>query len=138
MKTIGFIAEQHRNDKLPGFNTLLTDTTNSIEVINKVVNYLVNGVLVFETFSIDEDITESELKLISRSGFLTDGVWVWPKYYAYYLKKVPNLSIDESFLEYLNDKNFAKINPIEVDIEEANNFLESYLSINTYRSSGAL
>ena len=133
MKAIGFIGEQQRSNKLPAFKTLLTDISHPKEIIDKVVSYLVSGVECLETFALEQDITENDLKIIGPSRFLTDGVWVWPSYYPYYLKKIPNLSIDESFLNYLHEKNFAKINPSEVNVEEAYHFLEKYLDIRTYK-----
>lgn len=110
------------------------DTINDTTTIEKVVNYLVHGKIFLELFSLDEDITTREFVTIGRACFLTDGTWVWPSYYSYYLKKHSNMYINESFLEYLNNRNFEKINPLNVNVQEANDFLTEYLDIRTYRS----
>lgn len=49
---------------------------------------------------------ENEEELVTTMGYFTDGEWVWPSYFSYYLKKYPNFPIDQDFINYLSDKNF--------------------------------
>jgi hypothetical protein len=83
--------------------------------IEKVIRYLQKGALVLGWMGYFSDIKTK--KLIAPDAYYTDGVWVWPVYYPYYLKQFPTLQIDEDFVEYLIARNYVFVNGFEDRIE---------------------
>lgn len=68
---------QFENDELPG-----------------IIAYLNNGVAVIKYIS---SIYDDSGELIGPNVIYTDGLWVWPSYYSYYLKKYPQMLVPEAF-----------------------------------------
>jgi len=46
--------------------------------------------------------------------YLTDGEWIWPSYYVYYLEKYPNIIVPKIFLDHVGTKKSVG----EISIEE--------------------
>jgi hypothetical protein len=62
-------------------------------------------------------------ELIVPNCYYTDGNFVWPAYFSYYLRKYPNYKIDSDFLKHLEKNNFdfSKIkisNKLKLDLEK--------------------
>jgi hypothetical protein len=106
MKYIGFVKEHDKNiANAIHFSQMINSTSLPNNLIEKVIEYLDKGILLFGAMGWFEDI-ENEGETITTMGYYTDGEWVWPSYFSYYLKKYPNFQIDEDFINYLSNKNF--------------------------------
>ncbi|MEO8535638.1 MAG: hypothetical protein ABI441_17915 [Flavobacterium sp.] len=104
MKLIGFIKEHNNISEAKEYKNILGSEINNSEVINKTINYLNNGVYIFGWMNTIRSLDNNEL--IAPNCYLTDGIFIWPAYYSYYLKKHPNFKIDNAFFEYLEKINF--------------------------------
>lgn len=126
MEFIGFFTE---HDKACIYskaleNQLLTVSFDKKER-EKIINYLSNGVFVFGWMGYEKD---KEGNLIIPLGYYTDGIWIWPGYYIYYLKKYENMKIQDNFIQYVQKNNY--VNP-KVSKEQVSNAESTYyLSLN--------
>ena len=109
MKTVGFIREQNPIKIAVPLATLRTSDEFNLVERKKVCEYLDEGVIILAwmTYFFDPETKSS----IAPDCYYSDGVWVWPSYYRYYIQKYPDLRIDPDFLDFLRLKNFK----IEVD-----------------------
>ena len=105
MKHIGFIKEHDQGitNAIP-FGKVINSSNPPNDNIKKVISYLNKGIFLagatgsFYNIHTKEPIIDIE--------YFTDGEWIWPAYFSYYLKKYPNFPIDQDFINYLSDKNF--------------------------------
>lgn len=65
------------------------------------ISYLKQGVRLFKLLTSDDDADGTP---IGQRMYLTDGEWIWPSYYVYYLQKYPNIIIPTVFLDHVNVK----------------------------------
>ena len=121
-KIVGFLIEHDNevtNQTLE--NSLVEETDNSQDLID-VIKYLNKGVLVCGWMGYFNDIITK--KPVAPWGYDTDGIWIWPNYYPYYLMRHREYKIDEGFLEYLKQKDYQFSKKISKNvILEANDFL---------------
>ena len=104
MRLTGFIKEYNNIKEAVGLTELISVDSNSGSDIEKIVKYLNNGVLLLAWMGYFID--EKTNKLIAPDSYLTDGIWIWPAYYPYYLQKYPSMRIDTDFLAHLENRNF--------------------------------
>jgi hypothetical protein len=65
------------------------------------ISYLKQGVPVIKLLTSDDDADGTP---IGQRKYLTDGEWIWPSYYVYYLEKYPNIIVPKIFLDHVNAK----------------------------------
>lgn len=93
------------------------------DLLEMVLNYLSHGVNIVSWMHIIYDLRSNEI-IGEGHGIETDGFWFWPSYLPYYLKKYPNFIIEDNFLNYLINKNFAiDWSESKIDIDKMENEL---------------
>ncbi|HEY9258050.1 hypothetical protein [Chitinophaga sp.] len=73
-------------------NDLFSDSLLNNEKLPEISNYLENGVSIVRYIS---NLYDTDGELIGPNIIYTDGLWVWPSYYSFYLKKYPQILIPE-------------------------------------------
>ncbi|SHN07603.1 DUF4372 domain-containing protein [Chitinophaga sp. CF418] len=63
--------------------------------LSDIVTYLNNGVSVIRFIS---NVYDESGGLIGPNIIYTDGLWIWPSYYSFYLKKHPQIEVPEEFI----------------------------------------
>jgi hypothetical protein len=111
MKLLGFIKEYNDLKESIELDTFLNSRSRIAFDIEKTIQYLEKGVLVFGWMGVFTDIKTNQF--IAPDAYYTDGVWVWPSYFPYYLKQFPLLYIDEDFAEYLIARDYLFVNDFE-------------------------
>ncbi len=78
---------------------------NKVDELTKeaIIRYLSYGIFLCGAMSY---IYDDENNPIGDLNYYTDGAFVWPSYYLYYLKKYDNLEIDKKFIEQARANNF--------------------------------
>jgi len=71
---------------------------------HSVIDYLAAGNFLFGWMSF---LREEDGTPIGNNDFFTDGVYIWPFYYIYYLRKFDNLEIDKDFIDHVRGNNFV-------------------------------
>lgn len=104
MKFIGFIKQYNNITEAQDYKTVFSDAENNKEITAKTITYLNNGVVILAWMNTLKSLDNDEL--IAPNCYYTDGSYVWPAYFAYYLKKYHNYKIDNDFLEHLEQINF--------------------------------
>ena len=118
MKTIGFLTLHDHCEEAQDLNDLIK-STRVYTYLDKIIEYLKLGHDFADTqLLLDDD----EGKPMFGLGYQTDGEWIWPNYFPYYLKKYPNYEIDKEFIEYLNEKSFLYTEPNESQRRKASDY----------------
>jgi hypothetical protein len=104
MKLLGFIKEYNNIKDAVNLDIWLNEKSSINTDSEKILQYLDQGVLLLSWMGYFTDVKTKEL--IAPDSYYTDGVWVWPSYLPYYLKKDSSLVIDKEFIEYLKNRNF--------------------------------
>lgn len=106
MRFTGFLNEYDNDRTKKTFKDFVGKGKLDIELLNKVIDYLSNGINVGSWMHVIYDLNTSE-KIVEGHGVETDGVWAWPSYLIHYLKEYPSYHVDEEFLNHLIAKNFS-------------------------------
>lgn len=124
MKTIGFIKEHDSDiikeeylDKPSDFDfSFITETEKE-----KITNYLNNTEMVMGlTLALfDGD------KYIDAYAFLSDGEWIWPSHFAYYLNKFNFSSMTDDFLNHIRAKDYK----VSLLAKEQKHHVEMFLAL---------
>jgi hypothetical protein len=102
-KFIGFLNTQDFFfDELNSVKYEVSKTPLDKNLIQNIINYLHKGKNFYGVMSTYYDGTER----IGHMDFYTDGIWIWTEYFPYFLKKNPNIAIDESFISHISSNNF--------------------------------
>jgi len=104
MKLVGFIKEHNSIVEAQEFSFIKGNNSRNQGIAEKIIDYLNSGVLVLAWMGYFMDLEDSSL--ISPDSYYTDGVYVWPAYFPYYLKKYPNYLIDDEFLSHISKNNY--------------------------------
>ena len=124
MKTIGFVKERDnkiiKREYLDNQANLNFSITNKIEK-EKVVDYLINSEKVF---SITLSLFDDE-KYIGPYTIYSDGEWLWPSHFPYFLEK--NDFINNDFLNHVRNKNYETFFLTQQRRQEVVSFLEKTL-----------
>jgi hypothetical protein len=106
MKAVGFL---HKHDPHISCSKELTNILsihcNEDRNLKLVASYLKKGIPVIKYIS---ELYDKDEELIGPNIVYTDGDWVWPGYYIFYLNKYKNLMIPEAFLKHISNKGDAK------------------------------
>lgn len=115
MKLVGFIKEHNDITEAVSFESIITTEKCDNEIALRVINYLDKGILLLGWMGYFFDLKDNSL--IAPDSYYTDGIFIWPSYFPYYLKKYGNYNIDKDFLEYLANINFecSRINIQNMD-----------------------
>jgi hypothetical protein len=103
MEYIGFIKEHDNIKEAISFNEIINGIDYHHEnSILDIIEYLNGGSLIFGWMGYTSDLETQTL--IAPHSYYTDGLWVWPLYFPYYLKKYPNFIINKDFLNFISTK----------------------------------
>ncbi|NML38410.1 hypothetical protein HHL17_14475 [Chitinophaga sp. G-6-1-13] len=105
MKLVGFIKEIDFFPWAKPLEEYMMDI-NPSELIDQITVYLEKGKLVIGWMGYYIDLETKEH--IAPHAYYTDGIWVWPSYYPYYIRKYSRFAIDKEFLKYLQDRKFEE------------------------------
>ncbi|KAA2243452.1 hypothetical protein F0L74_13230 [Chitinophaga agrisoli] len=105
MRFVGFIKELDNYPWATPFDNQLAENNAAVELINNIVSYLEKGKLVLGWMGHFVDLQTKEH--IAPHAYLSDGIWIWPSYYQYYLKECPNYKLDKDFVNYIREKDFT-------------------------------
>lgn len=133
MKPIGFLKEHDLGlSELKSVEQLLNpDISYDAIIFDKLLNYLENSITVWPllVWLYDKDGTS-----IGPCGLQTDGTWIWPSYFAYYLKKHPNMEIPIDFLEDIAKNDYDVPNLSKKELLEAERYLVDFFKIKIPKS----
>ena len=89
----------------------VSESVGNLEYItekDKICEYLDNGIVLAACCGTVDDIINPNNGVAGCPDLLTDGNFVWPGDYSYYIKNY-NVSVDEDFFSFMQDNNW-KIN----------------------------
>ena len=104
MILVGFIKEHNPIPEAVALDELINNPLEIDKDIKKIITYLSGGELVLGLMGYFVDFKTNQK--IDPMGYYTDGIWVWPSYIVYYLKKYPYMSIDLDFISHVKSNNF--------------------------------
>jgi len=107
MTYIGFIKEFDKNIRAAlTFQEMAKLSGNAIpdETRKKILHYLRNGFFLAGAMSFIYDFDNEK---IGNLDYYTDGTYVWPSYYAFYLNKYPHLYINPEFISHTENTEFT-------------------------------
>lgn len=105
MKLIGFVKEYNNLKSAIPLEELIVSGSVDTPNLDKILEYLSQGELLLAWMGYFIDVRSNEL--IAPDSYFTDGVWVWPAYFPYYLNKYSNIKLSDEFLNYLKLKNYS-------------------------------
>lgn len=117
MKIIGFLEihnpEVKCSKNIEDLSIACDVNYSNLESNYLVESYLALGIPIIKMISPVYDI---ENNLIGSYTINTDGVWIWPSYYSYYLKKYPNIKVPNDFINHikLNNAKLIEVSPLEL------------------------
>jgi hypothetical protein len=120
MKLVGFLKKY--DPKIAEAEILEENTPfANKDIYDKVISYLKNGyaLLDFMEFIYDDDGNK-----IAPLSILTDGYWIWPSYFYYYLKQYPNNDTYKAFLADIERNEFLSKEEIK---KNQNQLIDFYL-----------
>ncbi|MDR0194862.1 MAG: hypothetical protein LBI73_07035 [Myroides sp.] len=120
MNVVGFLTIHDRGYQgSSDLNDLINEVQNKNENIERVISYLDSGydftgvpLMLYD----DDDIPMFGL------SYLTDGKWIWPNYYSYYLKKYPFIKLNKEFVNYIEAMNYIPQMPSIEQVKEIDDF----------------
>lgn len=129
MKYFGFIREHNFIKEAVPFKVLRDSNIDfdDPETFDKVIEYLYNGQLVIAFMGRFQDIETKEYA--DFDSYLTDGEWVWPSYYPYYIKNHKTLFIEPEFYQHIIDNNFKRKDVTKSKIIEIYDELKKFLNL---------
>jgi len=105
MKNLGYM--KRFDPKWPGakeLSEMVVGDKPDENLRNAIINYLSAGNFLFGWMSF---LREEDGTPIGNNDYFTDGVYVWPLYYIYYLRKFDNLQIDTDFIDHVKNNNYV-------------------------------
>ena len=104
MKYIGFIRENTNIKEALHFDDVSkTSIDYDEETLKKIKQYLSMGKFIFGWMGYSNDVKTKAP--IAPDGYSTDGTWVWPDYYYYYIETY-SIAIDSDFFDHMLAANF--------------------------------
>lgn len=117
----GFIKEHNNIKEAIDYSAFKNSKSTNNHVLIDIINYLNSGVYILGWMGVFTDLENQHI--ISPDSYYTDGEYIWPAYFSYYLKKYPNAQIDENFLAHVSRNNFR------IDESKIDNHLKKQLEI---------
>jgi hypothetical protein len=112
MNVIGFIKDHDPHVKCSKeIKNLFSDKVISKERLLEITAYLKNGISIVRFIS---DVYDTDGEHIGPNIIYTDGLWVWPSYYTFYLNKYPQILIPEKLQSHI-DLNNRKVISLSQD-----------------------
>ena len=105
MKYIGFIKRfdaHHPASK--DLTKMRVENKIDEKLRTSLIKYLSDGNFLFGWMSF---LREEDGTPIGNNDYFTDGHYVWPRYYIYYLNKYDDLEISEDFIYHAKSRNFV-------------------------------
>lgn len=112
MKLIGFIKGHDNIEEAKEYALFQRSDSIADSEIEAIANYLDDGVFIFGWMGYCYDLDDDTP--IAPDSYYTDGIYVWPAYFPYYLRKHPNSQVDERFLAHIS-KNDFRIDKSKID-----------------------
>lgn len=111
MKFRGFLTNIDKNIIGHSFDQLLSNERIQASEKRAFIQYLKNGIRIADSPTYLRD--EIDGAAIGGTSYYTDGEYIWPNYYVYYLNKYPGVIIDLDFYEQAKQNNFfiAQLGP---------------------------
>lgn len=124
MKTIGFLKMYDSIfDKADDLKSMIS-IPRAYAKREEIIKYLESGYYFTDSpVMLQDDEDEPMFGL----GYQTDGEWIWPNYFAYYLQKYPNYEIDTDFIKHLENNNFSFQKPSKERIREIDSFFDKII-----------
>ncbi|KKO89153.1 hypothetical protein AAW12_23775 [Sphingobacterium sp. Ag1] len=104
MNLVGFIKEYNDIKEAVRLNELARKEVKPYSDVGKIIKYLDNGILLLAWMGYFVDVETKGL--IAPDSYYTDGTWIWPSYFPYYLGRYPSMKIDRNFLIHIEKKEF--------------------------------
>lgn len=102
MNVVGFIMEHDSNlECAKELSDMRTGEPLSDDILDKLIVYMRQGIQMMKTISTRYDTDGEDTR--ARS-YMSDGEWIWPEYYAFYLKKYPGIQVPQAFLDHVLSK----------------------------------
>jgi hypothetical protein len=98
LKRAGFFRESRSDHSLPSIHEFVHDVAQDDE--GRTATYLRSGVLHIASPGPAFDVLSSTREVAGAQHLLTDGVWVWPADYAYYVEKY-HCKVPDEFVEHM-------------------------------------
>lgn len=114
VKFVGFLDEYDEGKGFPSIKDAFEKGLDNSYFASKVLKHLEYGKIVFACMHYIQD-WETD-KLLVPHGYFTDGQWVWPSYFPYYLQNHKDYKIDAEFLEYLKQRDFKPVKKVDPEI----------------------
>jgi len=114
MKFIGFLKEEDKNIRDgKHLDEMFTDLPIDERLRKNIIEYLSSGLFLTGVMSY---IYDNEGNPIGNLDYFTDGEFIWPVYYPYYLKKYDNFLIAPKLLSHAQSNNFVihSIDPVKL------------------------
>ena len=102
MNRVGFLKEEL--DKVIIVPEIHLGTILDDDLRQKTIDYLSKGMVILSYMEISTDELGNN---IAPLEILTDGNWVWPSYFQFFLKRKLNLRIDDEFINFIRSKDFV-------------------------------
>ncbi|SMD08375.1 hypothetical protein [Pedobacter africanus] len=104
MKYVGFIKENTNIKEAISFEDMIKSKADyDHETLKKIKSYLSNGLLVFSWMGYTQDPIKKVF--IAPDGYSTDGEWIWPDYYYYYIDNY-SIEVDREFFMHMSKVGF--------------------------------
>lgn len=103
MKYIGFLKKHDPNFKFS--KEFHEGIIVNDEIIKRVLLHLNDGIIVWDWM---EYWFDDDKEPIGSATYYSDGEWIWPGYFQFYLKKY-NIPIPEDFLAHCTNENHFSI-----------------------------
>ena len=116
----GFISEHNNIKEAIDYSTFKNNESTNDHILD-IIKYLNSGVYILGWMGVFMDLENQDI--ISPDSYYTDGEYIWPAYFSYYLKKHPNAQIDKNFLIHASKNNF------HIDESKIDNHLKQQLEI---------
>lgn len=102
MNVIGILKDHEPENKFAKALVELTYAPMAESTYNEqLISYLKQGVRTLKFLASDDDADGTP---IGQRMYLTDGEWIWPSYYVYYLEKYSNIAVPKIFLDHVHSK----------------------------------
>lgn len=97
-RKVGFFCELSPEEQVKALSSIRQRQAQADEA--GILKYLGAGVPIASAPGVDEDVLAHPSRIIGPLEFLTDGVWVWPKSLAYYVRNY-HIALPDDFLEHM-------------------------------------